>query len=223
MTHFFATRRRGRSTHLSMRALILVTAWCAVAHAETKVVVDEHGGVHVSVHVVLPVTAVAAPAVVDIAPPSEPVRESFDRANRILFETGVAFTTASLGAEAELSVPVGGRMRLGIAGGVNQLFGEVSNDFSPETKMYDAALELRYTGRGRTHLDIGMLAGLISGTQSPYMTDTGRIAGLRLAVAHEVDRRSGVEFALEPLVIMGLSSAPAGLSMMASLRWELAL
>lgn len=235
--------------------MVFVAALSAAAHAETKVVVVGGGDapvttpVHVTVHITLPPATAAAitppapldaPGVVAIAPVSERLPDPYDRSHRILFEAGATFTTASLGAELELSMPIAGRLRFGVAGGASTLFGMVANDFLPNTTMWDGALELRYTGRGRTHFDVGLLGGLITGTQSVsaaagpdgapmtfHQSDTGQILGLRLALVRELNNASGVEFALEPLVIMGLSQdfapAPAGLSMMASARWELAL
>ena len=245
-----------------IRGAIAVAVLCATAHADSKVVVLGDGGVAVTVdpavaasvlgarrvvvtvHVDVPVApapTVVAAALPVIAPAPAVIAQhdvhdddaAYDRANRFLAEGGLALTTGSYGAELELSMPVSGRFRIGLAGGVSEVFHTVANDFMPGTAMWDAAVELRYVGRGKLHFDAGVIAGLIYGTQIDYdqsaswtASDSGQLAGLRLAIVDELPT-GGVELAVEPVVLFGLSpngiAGPPGLAMMSSLRWELPL
>ncbi len=181
----------------------------------------------VDVHVELqPPSGPVTPGAVVVAPAAPVVHTldvGSDRSTRTLLEIGATGTPSTVGAEVELAFPVVRNLRVGVFGGVNQMFDGIG-DLQNGTPLYDGGLELRYVGDGELHLDVGIGAGLVTGTLAPEIgnRDTGGLAALRLGVTREYTR-GNLEVAIEPMMLFELRGHDQTPAVMASLRWGLPL
>jgi hypothetical protein len=116
-----------------------------------------------------------------------------------LLELGLALSPSSYGVELELSVPVTPNLRIGLIGGISQLYDGIRDDIAG-TALYAAAGELRYAGNGDRHFDVGLAGGVLSGTAMDYSRDTGGFTALRFSYVRELPTMS-LSFSLAPMVL----------------------
>ena len=160
-----------------------------------------------------------------IAPQVSPVVATVDtidpaRWKRTLIEFGPTLSPSSYGMELELAFPVLPNLRVGVLGGISQLYDGFRDDIAG-TRIYDAALEIRYVGAGTTHFDAGLAGGTITGTDG-YENDTGGFAALRLSYVKEY-ASTAVSFSVAPMLLFDFRGQgnDKNVGLMTSLRLEL--
>jgi hypothetical protein len=169
------------------------------------------------------------PVVADGRPPmgpqTSPVVATVDtidqaRWKRTLVEFGPMLTPSSYGMELELAFPVMPNLRVGALGGVSHLYDGLRDDIAG-TMMYDAALEVRYVGRGETHFDVGLAGGVINGDTGDGK-DTGGFAAVRFSYVKEY-ASTAVSFSVAPMLLFDFRGQgdDKNLGLMTSLRLEL--
>jgi hypothetical protein len=172
--------------------------------------------------------ATAAPvlAVAPVALPASPIIATLDtidqaRWKRTLVEFGPTLSPSSYGMELELAFPVMPNLRVGALGGVSHLYDGLRDDIAG-TMMYDAALEVRYVGRGETHFDVGLAGGVINGDTGGGDKDTGGFAALRFSYTKEY-ASSAVSFSVAPMLLFDFRGQgdDKNFGIMTSLRLEL--
>lgn len=184
-------------------------------------------GLNVAINV--DVRAPGMPVVADGRPPMGPqinpvvaTVDTIDQARwkRTLVEFGPTLSPSSYGMELELAFPVMPNLRVGVLGGISQLYDGFRDDLKG-TRIYDAALEIRYVGAGTTHFDAGLAGGTITGTDG-YENDTGGFAALRLSYVKEY-ASTAVSFSVAPMLLFDFRGQgnDKNLGVMSSLRLEL--
>jgi hypothetical protein len=160
-----------------------------------------------------------------VAPQTTPVIATVDtidpaRWKRTLVEFGPTVSPSSYGMELELAFPVLPNLRVGALGGINHLYDGLRDDIAG-TMMYDAALEVRYVGRGETHFDVGLAGGTITGYDG-YESDTGGFAALRFSYVKEY-ASTAVSFSVAPMLLFDFRGQgnDKNFGLMTSLRLEL--
>lgn len=160
-----------------------------------------------------------APAVV--APPSlvatATAAEAPVNASRTLIELGATASNASVGGQVEVLYPLTPAMRLGFLGGVSSMF-EGFADTPSGSGMFDAGIELRHVGTGKTHFDFGPEIALARGSEG----DVGGLLGFRLGVARELDKMA-ITASIAPTYLFGFGYVASPFSFVASLGVDLPL
>ena len=145
-------------------------------------------------------------------------------ADPIAFELGPTVSPASCGLEADVTVPLATQIRFGVLAQASAMFDGVA-DINGQ-RMLAAGGELRYVGRGRDHLELGVAGGAATGTIVEPMfgsrSDTGEFAALRIAATREY-AEGGLSLSVMPMVLMGFRGHDPIPTVIASLRWELPL
>ncbi len=147
-----------------------------------------------------------------------------DRANsnRMLVEIGASASPVSYGLEGEVLFPINPQWRAGVLGGVDQLFDGI-DDVVFQTyagqSMFHVGGELRYIGHGRTHFDVGVIAGATWVSQNS--DEASGLAALRMSVTRDL-AGSSVSLDLAPTVLVGLGYEKVIIpGAIVSLRWGL--
>jgi hypothetical protein len=163
--------------------------------------------------VVAPAAQIEQPAIAAAALPN-------DRWKHTLLEIGPTLSPASYGVEAELAFPLLPNLRVGVLGGVNQLYDGIRDDLNG-TQMYDAAGEIRYIGQGEAHFDIGLAGGIMRGRTDNLDTDIGGFAAVRLSYSKEY-AKTAVQFTVAPMVMFDFQGQgdEKALGIMTSLRLQ---
>jgi hypothetical protein len=196
--------------------------------------------VHVDVHVdgelagatTLPIAT--APPVVPppaLAPSNEVATSAWElrpRASHVLMEVGptMAFIAGgyAAGIEGEIAVPLTSWLRLGVGGHLltgltSQAALPVAGPESTFSAIYDVFGELRATGAGRRHVDLGLIGGFVpSNGIDPNLVEVGG----RLSYTWD-GPLSGISVSLVPCVIHSALYQYTGGAAFATLRWELPL